>query len=311
MTKTGVPKSGVPKTGVPKTGVPKTGVPKTIVPKTIVLTGASDGIGAAAAENLVAAGHRVLVVGRSPEKTRAVADRLGVAYAVADYTRLEEVRRLADQIRATYPDLDVLGNNAGAQFSHASLTEDGFERTFQVNYLAPFLLTWLLRDLLVARHGAVVATASAAARLFGRLDLEDLTGVRHFSSSRAYGPFRAYGNAKVATVLFTRALHHRYHDDGLSAVAVSPGIVATNFGFDMGPLYDLAFRSALGRLFSSPEAGGELLAGFLAGTPGQDWRSGQLYGTRHTVVRTNPQAYDPALELVVWTRTLELLDLTE
>ncbi len=280
-------------------------------PRTVVLTGASDGIGAIAAENLVRDGHRVLVVGHSPEKTRAVAGRLGVAYAVADYTRLDDVRRLARHIRATCPDLDVLGNNAGAQFPRASLTEDGFERTFQVNYLAPFLLTWLLRDLLLARRGAVVTTASAAARMFGRLDVDDLTGVRHFSSARAYGPFRAYGNAKIATILFTRALHHRYRDDGLSAVAVSPGIVATNFGREMGPLYDLAFRSPLGRVLADPESGGRLLADFLAGTPGRDWRSGQLYGTRHTVVRTNPQAYDPALELYLWTRTLEMLDLSE
>jgi NAD(P)-dependent dehydrogenase (short-subunit alcohol dehydrogenase family) len=109
------------------------------VSKTIVITGASDGIGAAGARLLHGDGHRVVVVGRSPEKTKAVADELGVEGFVADFARLDEVRRLAAELDVACPTIDVLANNAGGIFGDRTKTADGFELTFQVNHLAPFL----------------------------------------------------------------------------------------------------------------------------------------------------------------------------
>ena len=122
--------------------------------RTVVITGASDGIGAAAARRLHADGHRVVVVGRSPE-TRAVAAELGVQHHVADFARLDDVRALAADL-ASLERIDVLANNAGGIFGDRTLTADGFEKTLQVNHLAPFLLTALLLDTLLASGAAVV-----------------------------------------------------------------------------------------------------------------------------------------------------------
>lgn len=134
--------------------------------RTIVITGASDGIGAAAARQLAAAGESVVLVGRSPRKTAALASELGLPHHIADYSSLAQVRRLAAELDAGYPAIDVLANNAGGLMGARTLTEDGFELTFQVNHLAGFLLTTLLLDKLIASRATVIQTSSIAARLF-------------------------------------------------------------------------------------------------------------------------------------------------
>jgi hypothetical protein len=130
--------------------------------KIVVITGASDGIGAAAARRLHADGHTVVIVGRSVGKTRAVAAELGADSYVADFTRLDDVARLAGQLRAACPRIDVLANNAGGMFGEKTTTADGFEKTFQVNHLAPFLLTRLLLDTLITSRASVLQTSSTA-----------------------------------------------------------------------------------------------------------------------------------------------------
>lgn len=125
--------------------------------KTIVITGASDGIGAAAARRLRRGGDNVVLVGRSAAKTAAVAAELDAAYFVADFADLSQVRAQADKLRSEYPRIDVLGNNAGGMFSRMQRTADGHEITFQVNYLAPFLLTTRLVDVLVEWDRALAA----------------------------------------------------------------------------------------------------------------------------------------------------------
>ena len=121
--------------------------------RTVVITGASDGIGAAAARQVARLGARVIVVGRSAQKTAAVAESIGATALTGDFARLEDVRRVAGQILALCPRIDVLANNAGAMFPHRVVTADGNEMTFQVNYLAGFLLTGLLRPRLAATPG--------------------------------------------------------------------------------------------------------------------------------------------------------------
>src|SRR3954454_24998183 len=128
--------------------------------KTIVITGASDGIGAAAVRQLHAAGDRVVVVGRSPKKTAAVAEALALDHYVADFTRLAEVHDLAARLLEAYPRIDVLANNAGGVFGDPTKTENGFEKTFQINHLAPFLLTKLLMPRLLESQAAVIQTTT-------------------------------------------------------------------------------------------------------------------------------------------------------
>ncbi|MGL4340392.1 MAG: SDR family NAD(P)-dependent oxidoreductase, partial [Rhodoglobus sp.] len=165
--------------------------------RTIIITGASDGIGAAAARAISATGDTVVLVGRSREKTEAIAHELGAEFFLADYTRLDEVRELAQKLLAAYPRIDVLANNAGGIMAARELTVDGFEKTLQVNHLAPFLLTSLLLPRLVESHATVIATASAG-NAFGRIDTNDL------QNQNKYSPAKAYANAKLATILFTR-----------------------------------------------------------------------------------------------------------
>jgi NAD(P)-dependent dehydrogenase (short-subunit alcohol dehydrogenase family) len=155
--------------------------------RTIVITGASDGIGAAAARALSAAGERVVVVGRSETKTKAVATELAADYFVADFADLSQVRTLAAALREKYPRIDVLANNAGGIMGRRELTVDGHEKTFQVNHLAPFLLTTLLMDVLANSGARVINTSSVANRIFARLDIEDLDAGKAYATNRAYG----------------------------------------------------------------------------------------------------------------------------
>ncbi len=264
--------------------------------RTIIITGASDGIGAAAARKLSADGEHVVIVGRSPAKTASIADDLGVDYFVADFARLDEVRTLAAELRERYPRIDVLANNAGGIMGTRELTVDGHEKTFQVNHLAPFLLTTLLIDRLSESSATVVNTSSAANSVFGKFDLDDL------DAERSYSPNRAYGNAKLANILFTRELHHRYHDQGISAAAFHPGVVATGFAAGSTSVMRLIYRTPLKRFLMPPEQGADTLTWLATATPGTDWISGEYYEKR-VVQKANPQAYDPALAAALWARS--------
>lgn len=274
------------------------------VAKTIVITGASDGIGAAAARQLAGSGHRLLLVGRSADKIRAVADETGADALTADFARLDEVRALARRIDDLLDDdgLDVLANNAGGIFGDRTPTVDGHEKTIQVNHLAPFLLTNLLLPRLLRARGAVITTSSVAHRLFGHLDVDDLDNARRFSANKAYG------DAKLANVLFTKSLHTRFHADGLSAVAFHPGTVRTNFAADSSSLMRLVYRSVLGRiLLTGVEEGGSILRWFIDGTPDETWYSGAYYDERRLSRRVNPQVDDPALAEALWRKSAELV----
>ncbi|MCL2315886.1 MAG: SDR family NAD(P)-dependent oxidoreductase [Actinomycetia bacterium] len=271
---------------------------------TIVITGASDGIGATAAALLARDGHRLFLVGRTASKLEAVTEKLYPAGAfVADFERLDDVRRLAADLRAATDHIDVLANNAGGIFDGPLETIDGFERTFQVNHLAPFLLTHELMDLLLAGDASVVNTASAAARMSGHIDLDDIDGWHR------YAPMKAYGASKLANVLFTRGLHARYHHLGLSAVAFHPGVIASNFGASTGGPMRLAYHSAAARFMAGPITGARRLVHFAEGTPGIEWVSGEYYPSPRRPGRTAAQAYDDDLVREFWDASARLLGL--
>jgi NAD(P)-dependent dehydrogenase (short-subunit alcohol dehydrogenase family) len=272
--------------------------------KTIVITGASDGIGAAAARRLTQAGHSLVLVGRSEQKTRRIGEELGVPFLTADFADLGQVRGLAAQLLVEAPTVDVLVNNAGGIFGDRARTVDGFEKTLQVNHLAPFLLTNLLMPALLAGDASVINTSSAAARLFGNIDLEDLNNDRRFSANKAYG------DSKLANVLFTKELHRRFHADGLSAAAFHPGPVATGFASDstsvMRWIYQTPLRHVAGLI--SPDAGAQTLIWLAETTPGADWQSGEFY-EKLRVARTNPQAADADLARAFWDRSAQFVGL--
>jgi len=270
-----------------------------LTPRTIVITGASDGIGAAAARTLAKAGEQVVVVGRSAEKTRALAEEIGADFYLADFADLSQVRTLATELEEKYPRIDVLANNAGGMMGKRTLTVDGNELTFQVNHLAPFLLTTLLMDTLAASNAKIINTASAA-NFSGKMDLFDL------KAEQGYRTYRAYGTGKLANILFTSELHRRFHDRGITTAAFHPGVVRTNFAADSTSHFRHAYKTLLNRFMLSPDQGADTMLWLINGTPGTDWISGAYYAKR-ALAKANPQAYDAELARGLWDKSDELV----
>ncbi|MDR6612646.1 SDR family NAD(P)-dependent oxidoreductase [Leifsonia sp. 1010] len=275
--------------------------------RTIVITGASSGIGAVAAEQLKAGGDEVAVVGRNPERTRGVAERIGATPFLADFERLDDVRALAAALLDRYETIDVLANNAGGLYHERELTVDGHERTIQANHLAPFLLTALLRPRLIetaasGRDVRVVSTASLANR-FGNLRVDDLDWERR----PWQGGWRAYGTAKLATILFAAELAERLTGTGVGAYSFHPGTIATNFG-NSSPLIrfgHLVTRSSFG---ISVAAGAAPLL-FLAGPARVGAPTGTYFDRLTANGRVNPQARNGQLGRDLWAASEALVGL--
>lgn len=220
--------------------------------RTIVITGASDGIGACAARTLAARGHHVVVVGRSAAKTEDVAREFGAPWYLVDFAHLDSVRELAERLRTDVGRIDVLVNNAGGVFGPDRIeTQDGHEITFQVDYLAPFLLTNLLLDRLVEARGGVISTSSVANRLLGHVDIDDLD-----ARAGTFNARRAYGTAKLEQILFTKELDRRYRAQHLSSAAFHPGVIASSFASSRGSALGWIYQNPLSRRFlGSPDSG--------------------------------------------------------
>ncbi|HSN11723.1 MAG TPA: SDR family NAD(P)-dependent oxidoreductase [Propionibacteriaceae bacterium] len=243
--------------------------------RTIVITGASDGIGRAAAEALTRRpGTTVVLVGRNATKTAHVGQRLGVEHHVCDFARLGEVRALAARLLEAHPSIDVLANNAGGVFAPRTVTPDGYETTLQVNHLAPLLLTQELLPALRTGEGTVVFTASRAA-FQGSIDLRDL------GKERGWTSFGAYGAAKLANIVTASAMQRRYASEGINTASLHPGVVATSFGSGAGALVRFFYSSGLGkRVMRTPEQGAETLVWLATTKPGVDWHPGGYYADR-------------------------------
>ncbi|KZX19983.1 short-subunit dehydrogenase [Rathayibacter tanaceti] len=273
--------------------------------RVVVLTGASSGIGRVAAGALASAGARVAVVGRNPERTRAVAAEVGGDAFLADFDRLDDVRELAAALLERYEGIDVLANNAGGLVSTRADTVDGHERTIQSNHLAPFLLTRLLLPRLVetSRDHAgvrVVSTASLANR-FGRLRLDDLDSRR----GPWLGGWRAYGTSKLVTILFIRELAERLLPTAVDAYSFHPGVVSTSFGAD-SRLMRVMTGLSVGSFGISPEAGAVPLI-TVASEPDVGAASGTYFDQLTPHGSLNPQARDRALAHDLWNLSSRLV----
>jgi len=276
---------------------------QTMVGRTVLVTGASDGIGAETAKVLAARGATVHVTGRSADKLRPVAEAVGTEPLVADFSRLDDVRRLAEQVGERVGKLDLLMNNAGGTFDPSRLTHDGHEPNFQVNHLAPFLLTNLLHPTLAAAGRSLVVNTSSLGNLMGRIVLDDLDHERR----RAW-EFPAYGTGKLMNIVFTRGITQRWSGDGVVAVAVHPGPVGSSFGRD-SRLVGLLYRSPLKRFATITVAEGAAPLVALA-ERGPDPEIDGRYFSRFTIDgRENKQAHDPSIIDGLWVRSAALVGL--
>jgi NAD(P)-dependent dehydrogenase (short-subunit alcohol dehydrogenase family) len=269
----------------------------------VLITGATRGIGQAAAVELARQGAEVALVGRDGERVRAVAQEARGAGGeapvhehVADLMLMREVRALAEEVLGRYERIDVLANNAGALFASRRLTDEGFERTFALNHLSPFLLTNLLRERL---HGGRVLTTASDAHEGGRLDLEDLL------SEKGYSAMRVYGTSKLCNILFTRELARRAPE--LHANCFHPGVVRTGFAKNENGFWKLA--TTLGApFFRSPSRGARSLV-WLALSDQAARLTGE-YVQDEKLAAPSAQAQDAALAEGLWERSAELVGLS-
>lgn len=276
---------------------------QTMAGRTVLVTGASDGIGAETAKVLAARGATVHVTGRSADKLRPIAEAVGTEPLIADFSRLDDVRRLAEQVGERVDKLDLLMNNAGGTFSPSKTTHDGHEPNFQINHLAPFLLTHLLRPQLAAAGTSLVVNTSSVANLMGKVVLDDLD----YENRRA-SEFTAYGTGKLMNILFTRGIAQRWSDDGVVSVAVHPGPVGSSFGRDSW-FVGLAYRTPLKRwaTISVPDGAAPLIA---LAERGPDPEIDGRYFSQHTIDgRERSQASDQAVIDGLWERSEALVGL--
>ncbi|HSC46627.1 MAG TPA: SDR family oxidoreductase [Gammaproteobacteria bacterium] len=268
--------------------------------KTVLITGANSGVGFAMAEALAVRGAKIVMVCRDAVRGEAAWEKLMRASTcsvpvllLADLSSQRQIRALSQDLHARFEHLDVLINNAGGIFSRHSLTEDGIERSFAVNHLAPFLLTKLLLDLVLAAPAGRVVNVTSEIHA-GSIDFDNLQG------ERSYGFMAAYKRNKLANILFTYELAHRLADGRITVNCFSPGPTRTRFGDDMTGLprlFPLLFKR-VPFLFKSPEQGAETGV-YLTASPAVAGISGR-YFFRNRDERTKPVSYDIAAAKRLW-----------
>jgi len=272
--------------------------------KTCVITGATSGIGWGAAEALAGMGARIVAVARDRQRGEATLAKLrdrfpGAEHSAhyADLLRLADMKRVAADIAAAEPRIDVLINNAGAIFAWRKITPDGFERTLALNHVAPFVLTHGLRERLFAAAPARVVNTAGALHHLAKLHLDDLRLERNYTA------FYAYAHAKLCCVLFTLELARRWAGKGVTANCVHPGEIATGFGERAGGLIPLVF--AVVHLFgSSPELGASRIVR-LASSRDYAGVTGR-YFYKERPARPNSQAEDAENAERLWDATAKL-----
>jgi retinol dehydrogenase 13 len=273
--------------------------------KTVVIAGATSGVGLAAAREVARYGGRLVLLARSEAKGRAVSAELErdfgaeVSLLLADFARLSEVRRVAQELLDGTPRIDVLINSAGVYCTRRQETAEGHELVFCVNYLAPFLLTQRLLPKLRAAGAARIIQVNSQGHRFGGLDLRDLAWRR-----RCYLGLRAYGAAKTAQLLSVWELAERLAGSSVTVNAMHPGEVRTGIGLNNGPLYRWYQQRVLDRFLGDARASGESLH-FLAAAPELLGVSGGYFNRTHPE-KPAPHALDRDVGRRLWEATMEL-----
>jgi NAD(P)-dependent dehydrogenase (short-subunit alcohol dehydrogenase family) len=273
--------------------------------KVVVITGGTSGIGQVAAEELAAMGARIVLVARDKVRGEATLNGLrerapGVAHGVhyADLTRIAEMKRVAAEIAGTEQRIDVLINNAGALFGSRRVTEDGLECTFALNHTSYFVMTYGLRERLVASAPARVVNTSSDAHKGKKIDFDDL------QNARDYRGFKAYGRSKLCNILFTRELARRLDGTRVTANCLHPGFVDTRFGDGSGGFFSYLIRIGKKTVALSPKKGAETIV-YLASSPEVADISGKYFYKCRPVTPT-AEAQDDAAARRLWLETGKL-----
>ncbi len=265
--------------------------------KICLVTGANSGIGKVTALELARAGATVVMVARNKAKgeealaeVRRASGSNTVELMLADLSSQKSIRSLAEQFKAKYDRLDVLVNNAGAILSNRELSVDGYEMTFALNHLGYFLLTNLLLDRLKAGAPSRVVNVSSAAHRMGHIHFDDL------QLERGYSAWKAYGQSKLANVLFTVELARRLEGTGVTANSLHPGFVRSNF--NTGTAVNRLVMKLVSPFAISVEKGAETSV-YLATSPEVEGVTGKYFAKKQ-VARTSAEANDPAVARRLW-----------
>ena len=267
--------------------------------KTVLVTGGTGGIGRATAIRLASMGARVGISGRDRVRTERAAAEIasesgnGIVDAFAgDLSSQTEVRRIAAEVLAAYPRLDVLINNVGGFWSHRHVTADGLERTFALNHLAPFLLTSLLLERLKSSAPARIVTVSSGAQSMGEIDFDDLMGERRYSGQQAYN------QSKLANVMFTYELARRLAGTGVTATALHPGMTNTAFSAEDPSRVFAPLVRVMRPFMRKPERGADTPV-YLASASAAEGLTGQYFANSEPR-KSNKASYDTDATARLW-----------
>ncbi len=250
--------------------------------KVALVTGATSGMGKETAFALAQMGAIVVIHGRSREKTEAVAKEIRskvpgaqIEVIIADFAKLDEVRTMAEEFKRRFTRLDILVNNAGLMTNKKMTTPDGHETMYQVNFLAPFLLTCRLMDLLEKSAPSRIVNVSSRAHTFGRLDFDDI------EFRKSFGSMRAYGRSKLEDLVFTYELSARLNGRGVTVNALHPGLVRTNLCSSAARWWCAGFRFIT--LFGRNAKQGAETAIYLATSPEVEGITGEYFANGRPV----------------------------
>ena len=277
--------------------------------KVCIVTGANSGIGKATSLGLAQMGATVVMVCRDRTKGEEAQNEIktksgndAIDLLLAELSSQDSIRQLVENFQQHYTQLHVLINNAGGVNLSRRDTVDGFEMTFAVNYLAPFLLTNLLLDKLKASAPARIVNVSSESHESGYIKMDDL------QLEKKYRLMRAYGQSKLALVLFTYELARRLQGTGVTANCLHPGFVATNIGQSgVGRIGRSIVKLIFSSLGISPEEGAKTSI-YLASSPDIEGVTGK-YFVKSIPVRSAPISYDESLQRQLWEESAKLVNL--